>query len=302
MQQQIRYQGGGTIYYDPPQDTQADPSPIPKVTIYSLGGALLVAEQTATLDPVSTTVADVGAGSELITVASAIGISIGRQYLLASGFGHREWVRPASISGTAVILHEPLRHSYAAADTLHGCRLSVAILAAQATPLGLIEARWSYAARGVTQIATTMVEIVRYPWPETVMAPWEFARLVPSLSGPEYELVSRRGLAFHDEIVVATEEVRADLVQRGLRPDLFLSAEEFKRPIALRVLYAWAWAGHFIPTEATHEEWMASRLEAYEQALDRAIAGTRSYDADESGHVDDSEATAADLAYTRIVL
>lgn len=265
------------------------------VAVVKPSGASHIASSTAVVDSVDTTLsADVAQDATSISVASAAGIQAGRFYVLTSVDGPHLWIRVESVDGTTVTLFDPLPRAFETGDTFVGNRITVAIGAGDATPLDEgYEAQLSWTIDGTTYYENVPFDIVRSPWPDVILAPHQFAREVPGLSGSWLERASASGLQFVDEIANATERVREDIVNAGLRPDLFRSHEKFRRPVALRVVLQWAQDGINVPElhQDTPQDWIDEREAQYSKALSTAMDTSRRYDADDSGAVTDNERT-----------
>ena len=291
MNKQIRYSSGGTLVFDPPQHGRPSAA---TVSIYDPNGAEHVAPApTVTIDSVNTTLN--GAASEgdtSLTLTSAAGIVVGRYYDLEASDGRVERFRAAAVSGAVVTLAEELGGAYADGSAVTGNRLTATIASGDADPLDEgYEARWSYTIDATAYYANTLFDVVRSPWPDVVLRPHEFRQYTPGLSGPHNEASYFGSVDFGDELEIATERVRVDIAARGMRPDLFRSFDHFKRPIAYAVIVIWAEAGINMPAAYVDqpELWLETRREVYARALDDALNVTRSYDADDSGTVTDSE-------------
>ena len=291
MIQQVKLDVGGTLVFEP---SQAGTPSSATAAVYDAGGAVhITPAPTVSIDSVNTTLSHTEAvGQTTVRLASATGVEVGRYYSITSADGPVYWVRVASISSNTVTLFEPLPRAFAAGDAFEGNRLTVAIAAASATPLDEgYELRLSYAIDSETYYANITFDVVRSPWPESILAPWQFRQLVPNLAGGWLERTDADGLQFADEIANATERVREDIIDRGFRPDLFRSFDSFRRVVALRVCMQWAEDGVNIPDtfQDVPQEWLDERQEQYITALQRALNTAKSYDADDSGAVTDDE-------------
>lgn len=291
MIQQVRHDVGGTLVFDPSQS--GTPSTA-TAAVYNPSGAVHITPAPAVIiDSVNTTLSHTEAAGQLtVRLTSAANVEVGRYYSITSADGAVYWVRVASISSNTVTLFELLPRTFAAGDTFQGNRLEVDISAAAATPLDEgYELRLSYVIDTETYFSNVTFDVVRSPWPQTILAPWQFRQLVPNLAGGWLERTEADGLQFADEIANATERVREDIIDRGFRPDLFRSFECFRRVIALRVCMQWAEDGVNIPDtfQDVPQEWLEERQEQYILALSRALNTAKSYDADDSGTVTDDE-------------
>lgn len=303
MIQQVRYDVGGVITFDP---AQAGNPTSATAAVYDPGGAVhITPAPTVTIDGVDTTLShDEAVGQYTVRLTSAADVEAGRYYTITSADGPVHWVRVASIDGTTVTLFEPLTRHFMAGDKFEGNRLELSISAGAATPLDEgYEVRLEYVIDGETYYANITYDVVRSPWPETILAPYQFRQLVPNLAGSWLERTDADGLQFADEIANATERVREDIIDRGYRPDLFRSFDSFRRVVALRVCLQWAEDGVNIPDtfQDTPQEWLDERQEQYITALTRALNTAKSYDANDSGTVTDDE-RAKKIGARRVVL
>lgn len=294
---------GGTLVFDP---AEAGNPTSATAAVYDPGGAVhITPAPTVSIDAVNTTLAhDEAVGQTTVRLDSATGIEAGRYYSITSADGPMHWVRVASIDGTTVTLFEPLTRHFETGDAFEGNRLEVDIPASSATPLDEgYELRLSYVIDSETYYANVTFDVVRSPWPDSILAPWQFRQLVPNLAGGWLERTDADGLQFADEIANATERVREDIIDRGYRPDLFRSFDSFRRVVALRVCMQWAEDGVNIPDtfQDVPQEWLDERQEIYITALTRALNTAKSYDANDSGTVTDDE-RAKKIGARRVVL
>ncbi len=282
---------GGVVVFDPPET--GNPSTATCAVFTPAGAVHITPAPTVTIDPVDTTLSHTeAAGQTTVRVASATGIEAGRYYSITSVNGPVHWVRVASIDGTTVTLFEPLTRTFDSGDAFEGNRLTVAIPAAKATPLDEgYEARLEYVIGSETFYANITYDVVRSPWPDVILAPHQFRRLVPNLSQSYFERTEADGLQFADEIANATARVREDIIERGYRPDLFRSFEAFQRPIALRVIMQYAEDGVNLPDsfQDQPQDWLDERQQQYHTALQRALSVSKTYDANDDAVVTDNE-------------
>src|SRR5690606_32448234 len=125
---------GQSLVWDAPE---GQASSVTSVTVYraytgDTGTTEAATTGTASIDSVDTTL-DAAAGdgqadARLIPLTATTGIVAGREYLLTSADGLKEWVEVVSIdSGVSVTARHPLANTYAAADTFQGTRLSIGV-------------------------------------------------------------------------------------------------------------------------------------------------------------------------------
>jgi hypothetical protein len=225
-------------------------------------------------------------------VALGTGILVGRTYLV-SGSGRVAGVRVQSISGTTVTLQEGIAGAFDAGATFTSPRITAAITSTHAAELGeRYRCEFTYTVATVVYTARVFFEVVRSPWPETVLTTSEFRKVVGQLGAPALERDGATNLRFADEIAEATELVRQDILERRHRPDLFLEHTPFARPVALRVLLERAYLGDSLPKawQEQPEAYLTQCGERYSRALDLALNSARTYDDDDSGAVTEVEA------------
>lgn len=289
MNQEIIKGTGGTLAYDVQQGRPASAS----ATIHKPDG-IQIATPSVTIDTATTTLDDsYAAGVLQIGVDSGTGINVRRRYLLTNSSGQSEWVRCRAINGTTVDLFEELAYAHTTASTLVGTRITCPVSAANADTLDEgYEVRWSYTVDSVDYVTVDQYDVVRIKWPEPVMAQWEFTRLLGQLAADINEAIAYSGEDFRDSVEVATEDLKTDILARGFHHNRFRSHNEFKSAIAWRVVLNWADRGENVPSIWQAEgadRWIDHVRERYNERLTTALNTARSFDADESGVVDESE-------------
>lgn len=100
--------------------------------LYSPEGTLK-ATLSPTLDTVDTTVTAIGATTDLLTLTSATGVIVGREYWLGSASGWSAKVRVVEKNGNVVRLEVPPPGTPEVADTFQGIAWSVSILGSYLT-------------------------------------------------------------------------------------------------------------------------------------------------------------------------
>jgi len=294
MNQEIVLDVGGSVYFDPARRVRPSSA---TVTLYTPGGAEHVASAAATVDSASTTTSSgASAGDTSLALTDASSFTVGRYYVISGSDGLTEEIRIERIVSNTVHLEEPIAYEYSSGASVFGRRLSLAVTSGQATPLDEgYEARWviTYSDSAVERV-NTLYDVVRSTWPGVLVSWGDFRRYAgASLSSQLMEAADFDGLQFQDEIAEATERVRIDLLDRGHRSGLFRSFDAFRKPIVMAVIAKWAMDGVNIPPSKVDDAdgWAERREEAYIDALSDALNTTRSYDADESGAVSESERT-----------
>lgn len=160
------------------------PSSVTSVTVYEASADDTSQAETATtgsgaVETNPNTTVDVASGASesdprKLYVTATTGCTVGRQYLLASGLGHNEWVEAADISsGDYVLLKHPLMNDYeVTASTLKSTRCSIGLdstwVADQSNvspafaPNPRYRVRWVVPVGGVTKVYDRYFDLVRY--------------------------------------------------------------------------------------------------------------------------------------------
>lgn len=113
------------------------------------------------------------ADPRIVYVAATTGFEIGRNYLVTSADGARDWIEIAEIdSGVSVTAKHPLHNTYASADTVQSTRLTATVdptwvadetnLDDDNGPNPSHRVRWVYVVGGVSYVADTYFTLVRY--------------------------------------------------------------------------------------------------------------------------------------------
>ena len=294
MNQQIRKDAGGTLEFYPPQGRVTG---TPTYSLLDADGTALATGLSSSVDSVNTTFSHTeAAGQTALSLTTTANITVGEWYTITNALGQSESVRVVKVdSGSAATVAEPIEHTYSAADTLEGTKLSLSVSAANAATLGTeYSAQVTYTVDGTEYIERVFYDVVISPWDKPLLSYSDVKRILGSLARPELELKRRRGLGYIDERKAAQELVRLDIMDRDLRPDLFLSAEPFKRAIAYRIVLQWAEEGRNIPSvyQDDPDAWEDKRRDIYDEHLTKALNQARVYDANEDDGISEAEATA----------
>jgi hypothetical protein len=111
--------------------------------------------------------------ARVLRVDATTGFATGRTYLVTSADGAKEWFDVVEIdSGVSVTARHPLHNAYATADTVVSTRITCAVsdawaadeanLRDDAGPNPHYRVRWVYVVSGVTYVADTYFNLVRY--------------------------------------------------------------------------------------------------------------------------------------------
>jgi hypothetical protein len=110
----------------------------------------------------------------VLNVAATTGFEVGRTYLVTSATGQREWFDVSAIaSAVSVTARHPLHNAYANADTVQSTRIQATVDATWAAdeenittdvvgPNPMYRVRWVYVVAGVTYVADSYFNLVRY--------------------------------------------------------------------------------------------------------------------------------------------
>jgi hypothetical protein len=170
---------GQALYFDCPEGR---PSSVTSVTVFAWDvGDNALAEVAAgsgsvETDPNTTIDAASGYGQSnpnVVNVAATTGFATDRSYLLTGADGFKEWVTVAEIdSGNSITALYPLHNAYATADTVQSTRIQATIdstwvanlnkLRTDAGPNPHYRVRWVYVVAGVTHVADSYFNLVRY--------------------------------------------------------------------------------------------------------------------------------------------
>lgn len=169
---------GQTVYHD---CAEGRPSSVTSATVHAydagddsegedaIGAASVETGPNTTIDAAS------GFGQadpRVLNVAATTSMAIDRRYLVTAADGQREWFDVEEIdSGNTVTAKHPLFNAYASADTVQSTRIQATIDPTWIADLSSISEpepnpgyriRWVYVVGGVTYVADTYFNVVRY--------------------------------------------------------------------------------------------------------------------------------------------
>lgn len=169
---------GQTLYLDCPEGR---PTSVTSVAVHRWDSGDLETAETAVGTPaVETnpdTTVDAASGSSqadptILNVAATTGFAVERSYLVTSSSGYREWLEVNEIdSGVSVTAKHPLHNAYTTADTVQSTRITAAVDSTWAANIDKLigagpnpawRVRWVYVVAGVTCVADTYFNLVRY--------------------------------------------------------------------------------------------------------------------------------------------
>jgi hypothetical protein len=169
-----------TIYHDA---AEGRPSSVTSVAVYPWDGSddgtaesAITGSGSVETDPNTTIDAASGYGqtdARKLNVTATTGFAVDRTYLANTADGAKEWFDVAEIdSGNHVIARHPLHNAYASADTVQSTRITATIdstwvadesnLIDSAGPNPMYRVRWEYVVGGVTYVADSYFNLVRY--------------------------------------------------------------------------------------------------------------------------------------------
>lgn len=170
---------GQTVTFDAPEGR---PSSVTSVEVFPWDGGDDGSTESAvgagSVESNPSTTLDGSAGADqsdpnLIPLTATTGCEVGRLYLLTSGTSEREWVEVAEVdSGVSVTAKHPLHGTYSSGAAFVTTRMSATVdstwvadsanLSTDAGPNPAYRVRWVYVVGGVTYVADSYFNLVRY--------------------------------------------------------------------------------------------------------------------------------------------
>jgi hypothetical protein len=171
---------GQTLVFDAPEGR---PSSVTSVEVYrwdssdddtsetsAAGSGSVETNPNTTIDAAS------GAGQtnpNVLNVAATTGFEVGRRYLVTAADSYKEWFEVAEIdSSNSVTARHPMHNAYSSADTVQSTRITATVdstwvadetnIDDSAGPNPMFRVRWVYVHSGVTYVADTYFNLVRY--------------------------------------------------------------------------------------------------------------------------------------------
>lgn len=231
---------GQSLVWDCPEGR---PSAVTSATVYSISTGDDGTAETATTgiaavetNPNTTIDAATGFGQSnprVVYVAATTGFAVGRDYLITSADGAKEWFRCVEIdSGVSVTAAYPLQNAFASADTVQSTRISISVLDAfiqdvnnvsdDMDPNPSYRVRWQYTVGGVEYVHDGYFDVVRYTSGHSV-SPADMEAFVPNWQHnlPTYHQHDQ-GRRLIDE---AFNQVRWDLHESDKADEMLRSAD-----------------------------------------------------------------------------
>jgi hypothetical protein len=170
-----------TVYFDAPEGR---PSSVTSVEVFrwdmpdNQTGETAVGAGSVESNP--NTTLDAAAGSSAadpnnIPLTATTGVAVERTYLLTTAAGLREWAEIVSfVSADSARAKHPLHNVYASADTFQSTRIQATVdstwvadetnlISEETGPNPMFRVRWVYVVSGVTYVADSYFNLVRYP-------------------------------------------------------------------------------------------------------------------------------------------
>lgn len=243
---------GQSLFYDCPEGR---PSSVTSATVYlwdvaddDTSESAISGSPAVETNPNTTVDAASGYGQSdprQIHVTATTGAAIDRTYLIMSADGAREWFETKEIdSGNYLIAKHPLHNAYAAADTVQSTRITATVDATWVAdetnlttddvgPNPMYRVRWVYVVAGVTHVADTYFNLVRYAARHGVL-PQDIEALVPGWL--DTLPTDHRGDQGRKLIDDAYREVRMDLHQVDLAASSVAQSEIIDELVRYKLL------------------------------------------------------------------
>jgi hypothetical protein len=212
-----------------------------------------------------------------IALASASGVTIGRQYLLTEdGTGVSEFVEIASISGLNAKTKHPIKNDYSSGSTFVSTRSSIAVdstwladlnnLSPTFNPNPSYRVRWTVTVNGNTAVYMRGFDVVRYHVNHgvTPLAVDAAHRGFLDMLPPDHQVDQGRGL-----IEAAFESLKYELYGDGKADQAVRNPELLARLVIMRVPYELALDN--ASRGATNAEALDLAEKRWRQAYDQAF-------------------------------
>jgi hypothetical protein len=206
-----------------------------------------IASGSASLAAVDTPLSAAGGAGEpdprRLTLTSAVGVTVGRQYLVATAAG-RALVTVDDVTGSVVTLKHTPAIAFPSGATFQAIELEASFPLSEANDPDAIEQQrdyqctWSYSLQGESWVTPQMVWLMRYSgeaWitEEDVLLAW-----------PTMTSRIRGRVSIHDAITVATQDLIAELESADVRAEYYRTALPGHVAIRNRAIeYCLRWCG-----------------------------------------------------------
>lgn len=226
------------------------------VSVYTSEGAAKVSAQSATVDPVATTLSQAAAAkASTVVLASATGVLVNRRYRLGAASGGTEpdeVVTVKSLSGTTATLWAPLVVAHSSGATFQGTRASYAVTSTQADAVWTNG--WATFTPPTGDTITEAVECYLTKIPDFLCDESDLRRVFPKLAK-----ILDAELDLPAALREARDETLLDLGGKN-RAHTFLGFAELRRQAALkfwllrRYSFGDEWTAQFAVMEAEYEK------------------------------------------------
>lgn len=254
---------------------------------------------TATLDTVATTLGTIAGYSQddrtLLSLASVVGVAVGRRYLISNAAGQREVVVPASVASGVVFLEEPLAYDYLVGAAFVGLRQSVSVPDAFIQDVANINV-WSgyWATTGRTLLTdiggtNTAAPPFQVRWSYTLSTPrqaWtafnverrqakanlsmeDLRELAPDASF--FEWLNQRGQDYTPQLIAAERDVAIDTRVAGYNPDQIVDPQIWNRIVLQKWLVTIGKAMLFSQT-GEQPPWLQMVIDDYDKLFQSSVS------------------------------
>ena len=248
---------GQTVYFDCPEGRPSAASSA-SVFLWDMSddgtAESAIGSPSVETNPATTLSADATSGATSLSLTATTGIEVGRRYLVTDSTGLKEWVEIESITATpGVTVKHPIHNGYSSGASFQSTRIQATIdstwiadtsnLSTDDTgPNPTYRIRWQYVVAGVTYVADTYFNVVRYagrhgvqPQDIEAMAPGWLDRL------PTDHRVDQGRRLIDD----AYREVRIDMHQIDVPASQIAESEIVDELVRYKVLELGEWASYY---------------------------------------------------------
>lgn len=248
---------------------------VPQVRASAASGVVYDANGSAkaslagTLDTVDTTVASLGATSDVFTLTSATGVVAGRDYWYTSVDGWACKVRVSSVDGAVVTLEAPPLSAPQVGDTFKGLRFTASVPGSALGTRGRTRIDWSLTVGGEAESARQFFWVVvsKFRAPAT---PDDASRIAYELFGPWAK--TQKPATWIRIAAEASDRVYEELTAHQDYPSLLAAHDAFARAgdIAVRLVLA---AKGRVPPGYDAAAYITEQEDKLEGAVRKAVAG-----------------------------
>jgi hypothetical protein len=214
----------------------------------------------------------------VLNVAATTGMDVERTYLVTSADGAREWFECSEVdSGNSVTAKHPLHNAYTTADTVQSTRIQATIdpswivddanlTTDDVGPNPMFRVRWVYVVDGVTRVADSYFNVVRYAGTHGVR-PQDIEVQAPGwLDSLPTDHRADQGRRLID---TAYRKVRIDLHKIDLQASNIAESEIIDEFVVLKTLELGEWAKLYAGSGDTTLAQLSTKK--YSDALDSLV-------------------------------